>query len=88
MFQEQAPSCVLVFYEGAKPRSKSFVAKQIFSLETDGTDEGTLLREHFAGACFRTKLPRVYWSSKMTEIAKELVAGACFRGKLPRVYRP
>ena len=33
----------------------------MFSLEIVGADEGTLLREHVAGACFGSKLPRVYW---------------------------
>ena len=37
----------------------------------------------FAGACFRSKLPRVYWLGYST---REHVSGACFRSKLPRVY--
>ena len=31
-----------------------------FSLEIVGTDEGALLREHVAGACCGSKVPRVY----------------------------
>ena len=57
----------------------------------------------FAGACFRSKLPRVYWlgflpGSVFQEqapscvlvgvLTRERVSGACFRSKLPRVYRP
>ena len=45
---------------GAKLESKSFVAQHIFSLEIVGADEGALLREHVAGACCGSKLPRVY----------------------------
>ena len=42
------------------PGAKNFVAQQNFSHEIVGTDEGALLREHVAGACCRSKLPRVY----------------------------
>ena len=57
----------------------------------------------FAGACFRSKLPPVYWlgylpGSVFEEQApscvlvgvftRECVSGACFRSKLPRVYWP
>ena len=49
-----------VWYEGAKLGSKSFVAQHIFSLEIVGAEEGALLRERVAGACYGSKLPRVY----------------------------
>ena len=57
----------------------------------------------FAGACFRSKLPRVYCLGYLPgSMFRERVSGAsffvctgwstypgaCFRSKLPRVYRP
>ena len=46
VFQEQAPSCVLV---------------------------GVLTRELVSGACFKSKLPRVYWPRGTTEICCKLL---------------
>ena len=41
----------------------------------------------FAGACFRSKLPRVYWLGYLPgSVFRERVSGACFRSKLLRVY--
>ena len=34
--------------------------QHIFSLEVVGADEGALLRERVAGACYGSKFPRVY----------------------------
>ena len=85
LFQEQAPSCVLKFALRERVSgASSLVCTEIC----------------FAGACFRSKLPRVCWNllcgSVFQEqapscilvgvLTREHVSGACFRGKLLRVY--
>ena len=57
----------------------------------------------FAGACFRSKLPRMYWLGYLPwrvfqeqapscvlvgVLTRERVSGTCFKSKLYRVYRP
>ena len=54
------PHIKLVWYEGAKLGSKSFVAQHNFSPEIVCADEGALLPERVAGVCCGSKLPRVY----------------------------
>ena len=44
----------------SKTREQNFCCATYFSLEIVGADEGALLRERVAGACCRSKLPRVY----------------------------
>jgi len=53
--------------------SQDFVTQQLFSLEIFGTDD-----ENVAGACCRSKLPRV--KASMHE-------GSCAGTKLPRLYQ-
>ena len=88
LFHEQAPSCVLKFdLQERVSGASSLVCTEIC----------------FAGACFRSNLPRVYWleylpGSVLREqapscvlvgvLTRESVSGACFRSMLPRVYRP
>ena len=48
-----------VWYDGAKPGSKSFVEQHSFSLEIVGADEGASLRELVARSCYGSKLPCV-----------------------------
>ena len=43
----------------SKTREQKFRCTTIFSHEIVGTDDGALLQEHVAGACCRSKLPRV-----------------------------
>jgi len=48
--------------------AKNCVVQQLFSHEIVGTHEGALPREHVAGACFRSKLPRVYRPLRFDEL--------------------
>ena len=62
LFQEQAPSCVLKFALRERfSGSRSLVCTEIC----------------FAGACFRSKLPRVYWLGYLTgSVFQKRVSGA------------
>ena len=64
LFQEQAPSCVLKFALRERVSgASSLVCAEIC----------------FAGACFRSKLPRVYWLGYLPgSMFRERVSGASF----------
>ena len=113
----QQKFCSLVsnwFDEGASSRGKtvarfcfrskpSCVLKFALRERVSGASSPVCTEICFAGACFRSKLPRMYWlgylpGSVFQEqapscvlvgvLTRERVSGACFRSKPPRVYRP
>ena len=88
MFQEQAPSCVLVGVltrervSGACLRSKllrvywlEYLSGSMFKEQAPSCVlVGVLTRERVSGACLRSKLPRVYWL--------EYLPGSVFRERV------
>ena len=77
LFQEQAPLCVPIL-----------LCMIVFQEQVPSCVlVGVLTRERVSGACFRSKLLRVYWLGYLPRsMFRECVSGVCFRSKLPHVY--